>query len=60
MEDVSPETLQELKTSFLNTKVKVTEEEAKDIALNTVTQGQSRLWANERKKRLTASVVGAF
>ena len=25
-----------------------------------MTQGQSGLWANERKKRLTASVVGAI
>ena len=59
-EDVSPETLQELKQSFFDTKVAVTKEEAQIIAANTVTQGRSEQWANERKKRLTASVVGSI
>ena len=59
-EDISPETLHDLKMSFYTTKVQVTEEEAKDIEKDTVTQGQSELWTKERKKRLTASVVGGI
>ena len=59
-EDVSPETLEGLKQSFYENKVKVTKEEAKDIAQDTVNQGQSDLWRKERKKRLTASMVGSI
>ena len=60
MEDISPETLEDLKTSFYSTKVTVTEEEAQNIAANTAAQGQSEEWAKERRKRLTASVVGGI
>ena len=58
-EDISEETLQAMMTTFYKTKVVVTEEEASDIAVDTVTQGQSELWRRERKLRLTASAIGS-
>lgn len=58
-EDVLPETLEELKQSYYDTKVRVTKEEAIAIAHETAEQGND-LWKHERKKRLTASTIGGI
>ena len=60
IECVSPETIATLKESFYNSKVKVTEEEAIRISKETLGQGQSEKWMQERKKRITASVAGGI
>ena len=59
-EDISLEHLEELKTGFYQTKVVITSEEAKQIELQTRDQVDNQQWMNERRKRLTASVVGAI
>ena len=58
VEDVSPEYLEELKSGYYETKVMVSEEEACAIEKETREQHGSELWKIERKKRITASVVG--
>lgn len=54
-----PEILEDLKLSYYKTKVRVTEEEAITMALDTIEQG-SELWKKERKIRITASTIGAI
>ena len=59
-EDISPEELESLIYSFFETKVVITEEEAKSIEEKTRNQGKSEEWKSERRKRLTASKVGGI
>lgn len=58
--DVSPEYLEEMKTSFFNTRVTVTKEKSDDIERDTRQQRDSELWMIERTKRITASRVGGI
>ena len=58
--DVSPHYLAELCDGYYRTKVMVSKEEAKDIEKDTRDQGESELWRKERRKRITASVVGGI
>lgn len=58
--DISPEHLKELKRSFYETKVVVTPEEGKHIEQQTHDQADSEQWMVERRKRITASVVGGI
>ncbi len=59
-EDLSPKHLQELNSSFYATRVFVTQEERKQIEEQTRDQDNSDQWQQERRKRLTASVVGGI
>ncbi len=59
-EDLSPEHLQELNSSFYATRVFVTQEEREQIEEQTRDQDNSDQWQQERRKRLTASVVGGI
>jgi hypothetical protein len=59
-DDISKEHLEELKDGFYETKVVVTSEEAKEIEQQTRDQADSYEWIGERRKRLTASVVGSI
>ena len=59
-EDISPEHLEQLKVSFYETKVVITEEKAKKIEQQTREQSDSELWITERRKRITASNVGRW
>lgn len=58
--DVSPEYLEEMKTSFFNTRVTVTKEKSDDIERDTWQQRESELWMIERTKRITTSRVGGI
>lgn len=58
-EDTSPATLDQLKKSYFEAQVVVTEEQIKEIEIVTRDQTRSKHWKEERKKRLTASRVGA-
>ena len=58
IDDVTPEHLEQLKTSFYLTKVVVTKEEAMEIEEQTRDQADSMQWLMEQRKRLTASKVG--
>ena len=60
VDDVSPEYLEELKSGYYETKVIISEEEASAIERETREQHGSELWRTERKKRITASVVGSI
>lgn len=57
-DDISPEHLEGLKNGFYETKVVVTPEEAKAIEQQTREQADCEEWIGERRKRLTASMVG--
>ena len=59
-EDISEESLQELKSSFFRTRVAVTTEEAKRIEEQTRDQIDNEEWGYERRKRITASVAGGI
>ncbi len=59
-EDVPLEHLKNLQTTFYDTKVVVTQEEAMEIEENTRNQAESMEWLVERRKRLTASKVGSI
>ena len=59
-DDISPEHLDELKKSYYETKVTVTPERADEIEQSTREQDDSPEWIGERRKRLTASVVGGI
>ena len=59
-EDISQQSLEQLKASFYQTKVVVTREEAKQIEQQTREQAESEEWKNERRKRITASRVGGI
>ena len=52
--------LEEMKTSFFNTRVMVTKEKSDDIERDTQQQRESELWLIERTKRITASRVGGI
>lgn len=58
--DVSPDHLEALKKGFYETKVVVTPEEAEQIEQQTQGQADSQVWISERRKRLTASVIGGI
>ena len=60
IEDISLESLEELKSSFYRTKVVVTREEAQKIEEQTRDQADNEEWEYERRKRLTASNVGGI
>ena len=60
VDDVSEEHLCELKESYYNNKVVVSKQEMEQIEQNTKDQGDSDLWMAERRKRITASVVGGI
>ena len=59
-EDLSQESLDQLKSSFYETKVVITSEEAKKIEQQTRDQADSDEWKSERRKRITASKVGGI
>ena len=59
-DDVSQEHLQQLKDSYYTNRVVVTKEEVEDIERNTREQSHSDQWMIERRKRITASVVGGI
>ena len=59
-DDIPPEHLEELKMSFYETKVVVSEEEAVEIEQRTRDQADSMQWLSERRKRMTASKVGGI
>jgi hypothetical protein len=59
-EDISPESLEELKSSFYQTKVVITTEETQQIEEQTRDQADNEKWRYERRKRLTASTVGGI
>ncbi len=58
--DVSPDHLEALKISFYNSKLQVTSGEISHIEELTRGQVDSDVWIAERRKRLTASVVGGI
>ena len=59
-EDLSQESLDQLKSSFYETKVVITSEEAKKIEQQTRDQADSDEWKSEIRKRITASKVGGI
>ncbi len=58
IDDISPESLEQLKMSYFETKVSVTPEEAKEIERCTRDQAEDEYWRSERRKRITASSAG--
>ncbi len=58
--DISAEHLENLKTSYYETKVVVTAEDANKIETGTCDQSESEQWITERRKRLTASIAGGI
>ena len=59
-EDLSQESLDQLKSSFYETKVVITSEEAKKIEQQTRDQADSNEWKSEIRKRIMASKVGGI
>ena len=57
-DDIPPDHLEQLKTSFYSTKVMVCAQESNSIERCTVDQADNELWLCERRKRITASNVG--
>ena len=57
-DDVSPDTLKEIKIDYYKTNVVVSKEEAMEIENATRDQAGNNRWIKERKKWLTASKVG--
>ena len=57
-EDVPAEHLKSLKESYYTSKVAINKQEIDDIERDTREQGECELWLSERKKRVTASMVG--
>ena len=60
LDDISPEELQALKSTFYETKVVFTSEAARELEQMTRNQSDSDQWRSERKKRITASNTGAI
>ena len=58
--DIPQEYLDELKKSFYETKVVVTQQQSGIIERSTRGQAKSEQWHSERRKRLTASKVGGI
>ena len=58
--DISPEHLDELKQGFYQTKVVVTPREVTQIEDDTCQQAGCPEWLIERRKRITASMVGGI
>ena len=58
--DISPEYLDQLKTSYYAAKVVVSTQEKALIEEQTREQSNSSFWAEERTKRITASRVGSI
>ncbi len=59
-DDIPLDYLAEMKQSYYNTKVVITQEEAVNIERDTREQARSEQWKDERRKRLTASRVGGI
>ena len=59
-EDLSQESLDQLKSSFYETNVVITSEEANKIEQLTRDQADSDEWKSERRKMITASKVGGI
>ncbi len=59
-DDIPLEHLEQLKNGFYQTKVRVTPENAQEIERKTINQAENEDWINERRKRITASNVGAI
>lgn len=59
-DDISAESLEELKSAFYSTQVELTQEKADIIEQETREQSASDLWIKERSKRITASRVGSI
>ena len=59
-EDISPEHLEELKQGFYETKVVVSPEDVTRIENDTRQQADCPEWLVERRKRITASMVGGI
>ena len=60
IEDVTKEDLEQLKSSYYETKVVITEEEAQKIEQQTRNQADNEQWIHERRIRITASNVGGI
>ena len=58
--DISPQSLDELKSSFYDTQVAITIEERENIEKKTRQQSGCTLWKEERLKRITASHTGSI
>ena len=59
-DDIPTGELEQLKTSFYETKVVITEERRREIERSMRGQAESEQWMVERRKRLTASKVGSI
>ena len=59
-DDIPTGELEQLKTSFYETKVVITEERRREIERSTRGQAESEQWMVERRKKLTASKVGSI
>ena len=60
IDDISPEELEELKSTFYQTKVVLTKEVACELEEQTRNQSESNQWRCERRKRITASNAGGI
>ena len=60
VEDISPEHLTEMKALYYKGNVYVDAHKSTAIDLQTIEQSSSDLWREERRKRLTASVIGSI
>ena len=60
MEDVSPESLEQMKLSYYQSNVAVSNDHAGEIERQTRDQADSNLWIAERRKRITASRAGGI
>ncbi len=59
-DDIPRDQLVQIKTSFYESQVVITEERSKKIETGTRDQAESEQWMVERRKRLTASKVGSI
>ena len=60
LDDISPEELEALKSTFYETKVVFTSEAARELEQTTRNQSDSDQWRSERRKWITASNTGAI
>ena len=60
LDDISPEELEALKSTFYETKVVFTSEATRELEQTTRNQSDSDQWRSERRKRITASNTGAI
>ena len=58
-DDIPQEHLKHLMDTYYNSKVAITEEKAKLIERQTRNQADDELWKSERRRRITASIVGS-